>query len=68
MKTRLTLRIEPIPEGVAFGSFAFENLSDMAHAMTDVSRLGLAATSFGMDPLKNRPATKARLRDWAAGP
>jgi len=65
VKTRLTLRIEPIPEGVAFGSFAFENLSDMAHAMTDVSRLGVAAKSFGMDPLKNRTATKVSLRDGA---
>ncbi|NQV80107.1 MAG: FAD-binding oxidoreductase [Alphaproteobacteria bacterium] len=65
VKTRLTLRIEPIPEGVAFGSFAFETLSDMAAAMTDVSRLGVAGKSFGMDPLKNRTATKVGLREGA---
>ena len=65
VKTRLTLRIEPIPEGVAFGSFAFETLSEMAAAMADVSRLGVAAKSFGMDPLKNRTATKVSLRDGA---
>jgi D-lactate dehydrogenase (cytochrome) len=65
VKTKLTLRIEPIPEGVAFGSFAFETLSAMSFAMTDVSRLGLAAKSFGMDPLKNRTATKVGLREGA---
>lgn len=65
VKTRLTLRIERIPAGVAFGSFAFETLADMATAMTDVSRLGVAAKSFGMDPLKNRTATKVGLREGA---
>ncbi len=66
IKTRLTLRIEPIPAGVAFGSFAFESLSAMAGAMTDIARLGVASKSFGMDPLKNRTATKVDLREGAA--
>lgn len=66
IKTRLTLRIEPIPAGVAFGSFAFESLSEMAAAMTDIARLGVASKSFGMDPLKNRTATKVSLREGAA--
>ncbi|HJN04681.1 MAG TPA: FAD-binding oxidoreductase, partial [Alphaproteobacteria bacterium] len=74
VKTKLTLRIERIPEGVGFASFAFGSLADMATAIVDVARLGLTVKCFGMDPLKNRTVTKvdlsegvAMLRDVATG-
>ncbi len=66
VKTRLTLRIERIPDGVAFASFAFETLGVMTAAMTDVARTGVASKSFGMDPLKTQSATKVGLREGAA--
>lgn len=65
VKTRLTLRIERIPAGVAFASYAFENLATMAAAMADVARTGLAAKSLGMDPLKTRTATNVDLGEIA---
>ena len=66
VKTRLTLRIEPIPAGVAFASFAFDTLGVMAAAMADIARTGVVSKSFGMDPLKTQSATKVDLRDLAA--
>jgi len=66
IKTRLTLRIEPIPAGVAFASVAFETLAVMAAAMTDIARTGIAAKSLGMDPLKTQTAAKVGVREGAA--
>ena len=63
VKTRLTLRIERIPDGVAFASFSFETLGIMATAMTDLARTGVASKSLGMDPLKTQTATKVNLRE-----
>ncbi|PPR79541.1 MAG: 4-cresol dehydrogenase [hydroxylating] flavoprotein subunit [Alphaproteobacteria bacterium MarineAlpha2_Bin1] len=58
IKTKITLRIERIPEGVSFASYSFTNLKNMARAMAEVARLGVASKTFGMDPLKNRNSTK----------
>tara|TARA_Y100000590_G_C15706277_1_gene1008750 strand:- start:994 stop:2547 length:1554 start_codon:yes stop_codon:yes gene_type:complete len=61
IKTKITLRLEKIPEGVAFASFSFENLKNMARAMAEVARLGVATKTFGMDPLKNKNSAKVDL-------
>jgi len=56
IKTRVSLRLEPIPEGAAFASFAFPTLSAMVNAMTQVARDKLAPRGLGLDDLKNRSA------------
>jgi D-lactate dehydrogenase (cytochrome) len=65
IKTKVTLRIQPIPAGTVFASFAFDTLKDMALAMADVARLGVTNKSFGMDPLKNRTSAKVGLLEGA---
>ena len=58
IKTRCTLALERIPAGVAFASVAFVTLSDMTAAMTAIARSGIRCRQIGMDPLKNRTATR----------
>ncbi|MBM3504439.1 MAG: FAD-binding oxidoreductase [Alphaproteobacteria bacterium] len=65
IKTKVTLRIQPIPAGAVFASFSFDTLKDMALAMAGVARLGVTNKSFGMDPLKNRTSTKVSLMEGA---
>lgn len=65
VKTGAVLRLEHVPEGVAFASFAFDRMIDIASAMAEVAHHGLAAKSFGMDPLKNRTATKVDMAEGA---
>lgn len=56
IKTKVSLRLEPIPEGVAFASFAFPALPAMVEAMTAVASRRLAPRSLGLDEPKNRSA------------
>lgn len=65
VKTGAVLRLEHAPEGVAFASFAFDRMIDIAAAMAEVAHKGLAAKSFGMDPLKNQTATKVDVAEGA---
>jgi FAD/FMN-containing dehydrogenase len=58
IKTRCTFALERIPAGVAFASVAFDTLSDMVAAMTAIARSGIRCRQIGMDPLKNRTATR----------
>jgi FAD/FMN-containing dehydrogenase len=63
IKTRCTLALEPIPTGVAFASLAFGTLAGMTEVMLAISRSGIPCRQMGMDPLKNRTATKVGLRE-----
>ncbi len=49
-KTTLTLRLIPVSEAHAYGSFAFETYAEMAAAMSEISRRQLADECFGFDP------------------
>jgi D-lactate dehydrogenase (cytochrome) len=66
VKTACTLALEPIPGGVAFASVAFESLGAMTEAMVAASRSGIPCRLFGMDPLKNRTATRVGIREGIA--
>jgi D-lactate dehydrogenase (cytochrome) len=58
IKTACTLALEPIPAGVAFASVAFDTLAQMTAAMVAIARRGIPARVMGMDPVKNRSATR----------
>ena len=63
IKTRIALRLEPVPGGVAHASFAFDSMDEIASAMVEISRHRLATRMFGLDPLKNKTATKVGTRE-----
>lgn len=63
VKTKVALRLEPAPSGMAFGSYAFDTMQDIAAAMTRVSQNGLSVRTYGLDPLKNKTATKVDTRE-----
>ena len=63
IKTACTLALEPLPAGAAFASLAFETLAAMTRVMVEVSRSGIPCRLLGMDPLKNRSATKVGVRE-----
>ncbi len=50
MKTKVVLRLIPYPKVTKYLSFAFDDYEDVAKAMSEVSRRGLAAECFGFDP------------------
>jgi D-lactate dehydrogenase (cytochrome) len=58
IKTACTLALEPIPAGAAFASVAFDTLAQMTVAMLAIARSGIPARVMGMDPVKNRSATR----------
>ncbi len=58
VKTACTLALEPIPAGAAFASVAFDTLAQMTGAMLAIARSGIAARVMGMDPVKNRSASR----------
>ncbi len=49
-KATVTLRLMPVAEAHAYGSFAFEDHATMAAAMSEISRQDLADECFGFDP------------------
>jgi FAD/FMN-containing dehydrogenase len=49
-KVKATLRLIPFPPASLFASFAYENYEQIARAMSEISRQGLAAECFGFDP------------------
>jgi FAD/FMN-containing dehydrogenase len=63
IKTACTLALEPLPAGHAFASLAFESLAAMTQTMIAVSRSGIPSRLLGMDPLKNRTATRVGVRE-----
>ena len=63
IKTRIALRLEPIPQGLSHTSFAFDSMGQIAGAMVAISQNRLAARMFGLDPLKNKTATKVDTRE-----
>ena len=50
VKATVTLRLEAVQRGRAFGSYAFEDYASTAAAMSEIARRGLAAECFGFDP------------------
>ncbi len=63
VKTRVALQLRDKPDGIAFGSFAFETYEDMARAMAACARYPFLAKSFGLDPLKSQRAPKVGFKD-----
>ena len=51
VKARVTLRLVPIPEGRAVGSFSLPDGPALFRAVASVARAGLAAESFAFDPV-----------------
>lgn len=49
-KVRATLRLIPYPAVSLFASFAYETYDQIANAMSEISRQGLASECFGFDP------------------
>ncbi len=63
IKTAAAIRLEPIPEGAAHASYAFDTMLEAARAMTGVAALGLGGRVFALDPLKNKTSTKVSLSE-----
>jgi hypothetical protein len=61
IKTKVTLRLETLPRGLAMASFSFPTLRLMVDAIVAIARLGLVPKLFGMDPLKTRTASKVGI-------
>lgn len=49
-KTEATLRLIPMPEHEAYGSYAFADAASLTQAMSDVARANIASEVFGFDP------------------
>lgn len=58
IKTKITLKLEGRPEGLAMASFSFPTLSAMVEAIVAISRRNLVSRLLGMDPLKTRSVSK----------
>ena len=63
VKTACTLALEPAPKGHAYASIGFDSLAAMSAVMVDLARTGLASRIMGMDPVKNRTATRVGVKD-----
>ena len=66
IKTVATLRLEPIPAGIAFSTFSFENFDALIPAIQSVGRSGLASECLGVGPIseKGRPALHVVTEGW----
>lgn len=64
IKTAATLRLTRKPEGVAFGSFAFETYPDMAATMVAIAGTGLVTGKgvVGLDPFKSQNVAKVGFK------
>ncbi len=58
IKARATLRLIQAPAASRHASFSFTSHGDLAAAMTEIARSGLAAECFGMDPVLQRQRMK----------
>jgi len=56
IKARVSLRLMQRPEGFAACSFGFPNGENALKAMMEVSRLGIVAQCFGLDPRQQKTA------------
>jgi D-lactate dehydrogenase (cytochrome) len=63
IKTKCTLALEPEPQGMAFATLGFQSLPEMVEVMTVLSRSLAHCRLFGMDPVKNRTATKVGMAE-----
>jgi FAD/FMN-containing dehydrogenase len=63
IKTKLSLRLEKPPPGLAMASFSFPSLPLMVEAMVTITRENLVPRLFGIDPLKTRSASKVGLME-----
>ncbi len=58
IKTKVTLKLERPPLGLAMATFSFPTLPLMVDSIVDIARENLVSRLFGMDPLKTRGASK----------
>lgn len=63
IKTAAAIRLEPIPDGAAHASYAFDTMREAARAMAAVAALGIGGRVFALDPLKNKTSTKVSVRE-----
>ncbi len=63
IKTKVALRLESIPAGIGLASFAFDTMRDVTDAMVRIAQKGLTTRLIGLDPLKNKTATKVSTRE-----
>jgi D-lactate dehydrogenase (cytochrome) len=63
IKTALTLALEPEPKGLAYASAGFDTLDAMSAVMVAIARSGIRCKVMGMDPVKNRTATKVGIKE-----
>jgi FAD/FMN-containing dehydrogenase len=61
IKTKVTLKLEKPPRGLAMATFSFPSLRLMVDAIVTIARENLVSRLFGMDPLKSRSASKVGL-------
>jgi D-lactate dehydrogenase (cytochrome) len=64
VKTAATIRLTRKPEGVAYGSFAFETHPDIAATMVAIAGTGLVAGNgvVGLDPFKSQNVAKVGFK------
>jgi len=53
IKTRISLRLVDVPKPVLCLSAGFDAMEPMVRAQTEIARRGLAADSYGFDPVRN---------------
>jgi FAD/FMN-containing dehydrogenase len=63
IKTKCTLALEPEPQGIAFATLGFQSLPEMVEVMALLSRTLAHCRLLGMDPVKNRTATKVGMAE-----
>ncbi len=61
IKTRVTLRLDPLPRGAAYGCFAFENLLGLVRAQCELARQGLVSECFAWGRYHNDLAASMPL-------
>jgi D-lactate dehydrogenase (cytochrome) len=61
IKTKVVLKLEKPPGGLAMATFSFPSLRLMVDAISTIARENLVSRLFGMDPLKTRTISKVGL-------
>ncbi|MFL6797563.1 MAG: FAD-binding oxidoreductase [Xanthobacteraceae bacterium] len=63
IKTKVTLKLERPPAGLAMASFSFATLPLLVEAIVDITRANLVPRLFGMDPLRARTVSKVGIAE-----
>ena len=66
VKTAAALQVRQVPNGLAYGSFAFETYEEMAQTMIELGPYDFVSRRVGLDPFKSQNAAKVGFKEAIA--